>query len=277
MKKERLDKLLVDRGLVESREKAQRLIMSGVVYVDSQKITKAGTKVKKDADIFIKEKPRYVSRGGFKLEKGIRVFKPDIVGKVCLDIGASTGGFTDCLLQHGAKKVYAVDVGKNQLHEKLRNDPRVVSLEKTNARHLTEREIPEKVDFVVSDVSFISVLKILPNICELIKDDAEGIILIKPQFELSKEEVKGGVVKDKKLHEKAIKKVIDGLESSCYTVIDIDFSETWGPEGNIEFLAYIRKGKGKGNVDENKIKKVVEEAHKKFKEVKNGSIRLSQA
>jgi len=276
MQKERLDKLLVDRGFVESREKAKRLIMSGVVYVDSQKVTKAGTKVKLDSDIFIKEKPRYVSRGGFKLEKGIKVFNPDIKGKVCLDIGASTGGFTDCLLQHGAKKVYAVDVGKNQLHEKLRSDPRVVSLEKTNARYLTEKEISEKVDFVVSDVSFISVLKILPNICKLIKDNAEGIILIKPQFELSKEEVKGGVVKDKKLHEKAIKKVIDGLESSCYTVIDLSFSETWGPEGNIEFLAYIRKGKG-GNVDEAKIRDVIEEAHQKFKEVKDGSIRLSQA
>jgi len=223
MQKERLDKLLVDRGFVESREN-----------------------------------------------------NPDIKGKVCLDIGASTGGFTDCLLQHGAKKVYAVDVGKNQLHEKLRSDPRVVSLEKTNARYLTEKEISEKVDFVVSDVSFISVLKILPNICKLIKDNAEGIILIKPQFELSKEEVKGGVVKDKKLHEKAIKKVIDGLESSCYTVIDLSFSETWGPEGNIEFLAYIRKGKG-GNVDEAKIRDVIEEAHQKFKEVKDGSIRLSQA
>ncbi len=271
MRKERLDKVLVDRGLVESREKAQRLIMSGVVFVDGQKITKAGTKIPIDSNISIKEKPKYVSRGGFKLEKGLKVFNPNVKGKVCLDIGASTGGFTDCLLQHGAKKVYAVDVGKNQLHEKLREDPRVISLEKTNARYLTQKEIPEKIDFLVCDVSFISVTKILPKICNLLKENSEGIILIKPQFELSKAEVKGGVVKDKKLHEKAIKKVIDSLENSCYSVIGIDFSETWGPEGNIEFIAYIRKDGKKGEISESEIKKVVEKAHKKFKEVKNGS------
>ncbi len=273
-KKERLDKLLVEKGLVESREKAQRLIMSGVVFVNNQKIDKAGTKVPIDSNIYIKEKERYVSRGGYKLEKGLNVFKPDVKGKVCIDIGSSTGGFTDCLLQHGAKKVYAVDVGKNQLHEKLRKDERVVVLEKTNARYLTEKEIPEKIDFFVSDVSFISILKILPNLCLLIKDYAEGIILIKPQFELSKEEVKGGVVKDKSLHKKAIKKVIEGLENSCYCVKDISFSETWGPEGNIEFLAYVIKKKNEDcdtlrkKISDEKIEEVIEEAHKKFKEEK---------
>ena len=267
-KKERLDKLLVEKGLVESREKAQRLIMAGVVFVNNQKVDKPGTKVKTDANIYIKEKEKYVSRGGYKLERGINVFKPDIKDKICLDIGASTGGFTDCLLQHGAKKVYAVDVGTNQLHEKLKNSPAVISLEKTNARYLTEKEIPEKIDFVVSDVSFISILKILPNICELLKDRAEGIILIKPQFELSKNEVKGGVVKDEKLHQKAIRKVIDGLEKSCYCVKDLDFSETWGPEGNIEFLAFIEKGNDckKGQISEEKIKQVVQQAHEKFKQ-----------
>ncbi len=268
MKKERLDKLLVDKGLVESREIAQRLIMSGVVFVDNQKVTKAGTKVKVDSHIYIKEKPKYVSRGGYKLEKGLKVFSPDIKDKICLDIGASTGGFTDCLLQHGAKKVYAVDVGTNQLHEKLRKDPRVISLEKTNARYLSEREIPEKIDFIVSDVSFISVLKILPVLCDLLKDGAEGIVLIKPQFELSKEKVKGGVVKDKKLHFEAIKKVINGLEESCYSVLDIDFSETWGPEGNIEFLAYIKKEKNKSSINDEKIKEVIEKAHEKFKQTR---------
>jgi len=212
MKKERLDKLLVEKGLVESREKAQRLIMAGVVFVNRQKVDKPGTKVKTDSDIQIKKKEKYVSRGGYKLEKGLKVFGVDPSGLVCLDIGASTGGFTDCLLQYGAKKVYAVDVGKNQLHEKLRNDERVVVLEKTNARYLTEEHIPEPVEFFVSDVSFISILKILPAICSLIKEGAKGIILIKPQFELSREEVKGGVVKEPFLHEKAIKKVIDGLE-----------------------------------------------------------------
>ena len=273
MKKERLDKLLVDKGLVESREKAQRIIMSGVVFVNGQKITKPGTKIKTDSQIYIKEKPKYVSRGGYKLEKGIKVFKPDIKDKICLDIGASTGGFTDCLLQYGAKKVYAVDVGTNQLHEKLRKNPRVISLEKTNARYLTEKEIPEKIDFIVSDVSFISILKILPNLCNLLKEEAQGIILIKPQFELSKEKVKGGVVKDKQLHIEAIKKVIKGLEESCYSVIDIDFSETWGPEGNIEFLAYIKKDKEKNLIKPEKITYIVNQAHKKFEErgKKNGS------
>ncbi len=271
-KKERIDKLLVEKGLVESREKAQRLIMSGVVFVNNQKVDKPGTKVPLDSQIFIKEKEKYVSRGGYKLEKGIKVFKPDIKDKVCIDIGSSTGGFTDCLLQHGAKKVYAVDVGTNQLHEKLRKDKRVIVLEKTNARYLTEKEIPEKIECFVSDVSFISILKILPNLCPLIKENAEGIVLIKPQFELSKKEVKGGVVKNPELHEKAIEKVINGLEESCYCVKGIDFSETWGPEGNIEFLAYlVRKPENipcstiREEITEDKIKKIVEEAHKKKK------------
>ena len=264
-KKERLDKLLVDRSLVESREKARRLVMSGVVFVDGHRVDKPGTKVKTDSSIFIKEKERYVSRGGYKLEKGIRVFRPDIKGKICIDIGSSTGGFTDCLLQHGAEKVYAVDVGTHQLHEKLRNDPRVVVLEKTNARYLTQREIPEKIQFFVSDVSFISILKILPNICDLIEEGAEGIILIKPQFELSKEEVKGGVVKKPELHIKAVKKVIEGLEKSCYIVKDLTFSEMWGPEGNIEFLAYLKKsGVGENRISDEKIEMVVKEAHLKF-------------
>ncbi len=273
MKKERLDKLLVDRGLIDSREKAQRLIMSGVVFVNGQKQTKPGTKVNYDSEIFIKEKPKYVSRGGFKLEKGLKVFKPDIKDKVCLDIGASTGGFTDCLLQHGAEKVYAVDVGTNQLHEKLKKDPRVISLEKTNARYLTQKEIPEKIQFFTSDVSFISVLKILPNICELLDEDAEGIILIKPQFELSKHEVKGGVVKDKLLHKKAIKKVIEGLENSCYSAKGLDFSETWGPEGNIEFLLFLQKGGEKGKISDQLIEEIIEKAHEKFNQSRsnNGS------
>ncbi len=269
VKKERIDKLLVDRGFVDSREKAQRLIMSGVVFVNGQVIDKPGTKVKIDAKIYIKEKERYVSRGGYKLEKGIKVFNPDIKGKICIDIGSSTGGFTDCLLQHGAKKVYAVDVGTHQLHEKLRKDPRVVLLEKTNARYLTKKEIPERIQFFVSDVSFISILKILPNICDLIEDGAEGIILIKPQFELSKKEVKGGVVKDLELHKKAVKNVIEGLEKSCYCAKDIDFSETWGPEGNIEFLAYLIKkddnSQCKGKITDEKIDITVKKAHEKFR------------
>ena len=264
-KKERLDKVLVEKGLVESREKAQRLIMAGLVFVDGKRIDKAGIKIKTNSKIYIKEKEKYVSRGGYKLEKGIKDFNWNVKDKICIDIGASTGGFTDCLLQNGAKKVYAVDVGKNQLNEKLKKDNRVISLEKTNARYLTEKEILDKLDCFVCDVSFISVLKILPNLCNLLKDNAEGIILIKPQFELSKLEVKNGVVKDKNLHIKAIKKVLQGLENSCYCIEDLSFSDTWGPEGNIEFLAFVKKGKKcNKNINEEKIIKVVEEAHKKF-------------
>ena len=269
-KKERIDKLLVEKGLVESREKAQRLIMAGLVFVDNQRIDKYGTKISVNSQIYIKEREKYVSRGGYKLEKGIKTFKWNVKDKVCIDIGASTGGFTDCLLQNGVKRVYAVDVGKNQLNEKLRNNDKVISLEKTNARYLTEKEIPEKLDCFVSDVSFISILKILPNLCNLLKDNAEGIILIKPQFELSKREVKNGVVKDKNLHIKAITKVLEGLENSCYCVEDLTFSDTWGPEGNIEFLAFLKKGKNcKNTVDLEKIKNVVEESHKEFLKRKN--------
>ena len=264
-KKERIDKLLVEKGLVESREKAQRLIMAGMVFVNNQRIDKVGTKVKVSSDIFIKEKEKYVSRGGYKLEKGIKDFNWNVKDKVCIDIGASTGGFTDCLLQNGAKKVYAVDVGKNQLSEKLRNNEKVISLEKTNARYLTEKEIPEKLDCFVSDVSFISILKILPNLCNLLKEGAEGIILIKPQFELSKKEVKNGVVRDKNLHIKAITKVLDGLKESCYCVENLTYSDTWGPEGNIEFLAFLKKGKDcKNKITPEKIKEVVERANEEF-------------
>ncbi|MEZ0323114.1 MAG: TlyA family RNA methyltransferase [Hydrogenothermaceae bacterium] len=262
MKKDRIDKLLVDRNLVESREKAQALIMSGVVFVNGQKVDKPGTKVDTEANIYIKESLPFVSRGGFKLQKALEVFKINVKDKICLDIGSSTGGFTDCLLQHGAEKVYAVDVGKHQLHEKLRKDPRVVSIEEFNARYLTEREIPEPVDIVVSDVSFISITKILPNICNLIKENADLVILIKPQFELSKREVKDGVVKDKNLHTKAIKSVINSLEESCYCTENLSYSPIKGPKGNIEFLAHIKKGRECKRLSEDNIIIVVEEAHR---------------
>ncbi|MCX7738733.1 MAG: TlyA family RNA methyltransferase [Hydrogenothermaceae bacterium] len=261
MKKDRIDKLLVDRGFVESREKAQALIMSGVVFVNNQKVDKPGAKVDLEGEIYIKEPLPFVSRGGFKLQKALEVFNLDVKDKVCLDIGASTGGFTDCLLQAGAKRVYAVDVGKHQLHEKLRKDPRVISIEEFNARYLTEKEIPEKVDVVVSDVSFISITKILPNICNLLKDDAEGVVLIKPQFELSKMEVKDGVVRDIRLHIKAIKSVAEELKSSCYSVKSLDFSPIKGPKGNIEFLAYIKKSKEE-SIYEEEITNTVQRSHK---------------
>lgn len=262
IKKERIDKLLVDKGLVESREKAQALIMSGVVFVNNQKIDKPGTKISEDSQIYIKEKMKYVSRGGYKLEKGLKVFNVDVKDKICLDIGSSTGGFTDCLIQNGAKKVYAVDVGKNQLHEKLRSDSRVVSIEEFNARYLTEKEIPEKVDILVCDVSFISITKILPNICNLLKEDFKGVILIKPQFELSKKEVKDGVVREKDLHFKAIKSVIDSLTQSCYCIKDLEFSPLKGPEGNIEFLALVeRKTESCKTLSELYIKTIIDKAH----------------
>lgn len=266
VQKERIDKLLVDKGLVESREKAQALIMSGAVFVNNQKIDKPGTKVPTDTNIYIKEKMPYVSRGGFKLEKGLKVFNLDVKDKICLDIGSSTGGFTDCLLQNGAKKVYAVDVGKNQLHEKLRADSGVISIEEFNARYLTENEIPEKIDILVCDVSFISITKILPNICNLLKEDFKGIILIKPQFELSKKEVKDGVVRDKELHFKAIKSVIESLMQSCYCIRNLDFSPIKGPEGNIEFLALIeRKSEDCKTLSDEYIKNIIDNAHESLR------------
>lgn len=260
--KERIDKLLVDRGLAETREKAQALIMSGAVLVDGQKVDKPGTKVKIDSNITLKEQLPFVSRGGFKLQKALEVFNINPKDKVCLDVGASTGGFTDCLLQHGARKVYAVDVGKHQLHEKLRKDPRVVSIEEFNARYLSEKEIPEKVDIVVCDVSFISTTKILPNLCNLLKDNFEGVVLIKPQFELSKREVKDGVVKDPQLHIKAIKSVACALSESCYRVVNLDYSPIKGPKGNIEFLAHIKR-EGQ-QIDDEKIIQTVEKAHREL-------------
>jgi len=266
VQKERIDKLLVDKGLVESREKAQALIMSGAVFVNNQKIDKPGTKVPTDTNIYIKEKMPYVSRGGFKLEKGLKVFNLDVKDKICLDIGSSTGGFTDCLLQNGAKKVYAVDVGKNQLHEKLRADSRVISIEEFNARYLTENEIPEKIDILVCDVSFISITKILPNICNLLKEDFKGIILIKPQFELSKKEAKDGVVRDKELHFKAIKSVIESLMQSCYCIRNLDFSPIKGPEGNIEFLALIeRKSEDCKTLPDEYTKNIIDKSHESLK------------
>lgn len=267
MKKERIDKLLVDKGLVESREKAQALIMSGVVFVDGNRIDKPGTKVETGANITIKEKLPFVSRGGLKLKKALEVFKINPEGKVCLDIGASTGGFTDCLLQAGAEKVYAVDVGKNQLHEKLKNDPRVISIEGFNARYLTSKEIPEPLDLVVSDVSFISITKILPNICDLLKDGAEGVVLIKPQFELSKKDVRDGIVRDENLHIKAVESVLETLKRSCYCIVGLDFSPIKGPKGNIEFLAYIKKEDLCENITDDDIIKTVKKAHESL----NGS------
>jgi len=241
--KQRLDLLLVERGLFESREKAQRAIMAGTVRVGEALADKPGTKVPPDAAIFIQEKCRYVGRGGLKLEAALKHFGVDPAGKVCLDIGASTGGFTDCLLQHGAARVHAVDVGHSQLDWKIRSDPRVVVREKLNARFLTHEEIPEPIALCVIDVSFISLTLILPAAFGLLEPGGTVLALIKPQFELGKEEVdKGrGVVRDPLAQQQAVRKienfVRDTLAKSWHGVIE---SPILGGEGNREFLACLR-------------------------------------
>lgn len=241
--KERLDILLVNKGLVSSREKAKALIMSGIVYVDNQKEDKAGSLFDENAIIEIRgETLKYVSRGGLKLDKAVTVFNLNFDGYTCLDIGASTGGFTDVMLQNGASKVYSVDVGHGQLDWKLRNDERVVCMEKCNFRYVTNKEIPEKIDFAATDVSFISLTKILIPAYNLLKKDALMVCLIKPQFETTKEKVgKKGVVRDPSVHKEVIEKVIDFCLKIGFSIEGLDYSPIKGPEGNIEYLLLIKK------------------------------------
>ena len=242
--KTRLDVLLVNKNLAPSREKAKAYIMSGIVYVNDQKEDKAGDLFEDTAKIEVRgETLRYVSRGGLKLEKAVNEFGLDFTGMVCLDIGASTGGFTDCMLQNGAAKVYAVDVGHGQLAWSLRNDERVVCMEKTNFRYMTPADLPESVDFASCDVSFISLTKILPPAWELLKDGAQMVCLIKPQFETTKEKVgKKGVVRDIKVHKEVVQTILIFALNAGFTLIHLDFSPIRGPEGNIEYLLHIRKG-----------------------------------
>lgn len=244
MKKVRLDQLVFDQGLSESRERAKAIIMSGVVYVNGQRADKPGAQVAPDAKIEVRGNTLpYVSRGGFKLEKALRVFPIDPTGLTCIDCGASTGGFTDVLLQNGAAKVYAVDVGYGQLAWSLRNDPRVISMERTNVRYITAEQIPEPLDLAVMDLSFISVKLILPAVCPLLKDDAAVVCLIKPQFEAGREEVgKKGVVRDPKVHLEVLESFLDFVPGAGFTVMGLDYSPIKGPEGNIEYLGYLRKG-----------------------------------
>lgn len=244
-KKYRLDVLLVEKGLVSSREKAKSLIMAGKVYSGNNRLEKPGMIVDPEIELKIKgDGLPYVSRGGFKLAKAIKVFNLSFAGSVVADIGASTGGFTDCALQNGAKKVYAIDVGYGQLDWKLRNDERVISLERTNARYLNEDSLPEKVDWIVCDVSFISVRKIFPAMASILKKNGQIIILIKPQFEAGQENVgKKGVVKDPEVHKKVIRDVLTAAEQIGFKVLGLDYSPIRGPEGNIEFLAWLRKSK----------------------------------
>ena len=245
--KERLDVLIVNKGLAESRELAKAHIMAGNVYVDGQKENKAGTKVSVDAHIELRgEKMPYVSRGGFKLEKAMKHFPIDLTDKICMDIGSSTGGFTDCMLQNGAKKVYAIDVGYGQLAWKLRNDERVVCMEKTNVRYITEDDISDKPMFASVDVSFISLTKVILPAVNVMSEDAQMVCLIKPQFEAGREKVgKKGVVKDEKVHEETILKIIDFAFENNMNVIGVSFSPIKGPEGNIEYLIFLdRKNEG---------------------------------
>ena len=243
MSKERLDVLLVSRGLAESREKAKAIIMSGNVYVDGQKEHKAGTSFNDKVNIEVRGNTlKYVSRGGLKLEKAMANFDVTLEGKICMDVGSSTGGFTDCMLQNGAVRVYAVDVGHGQLAWKLRNDERVVCMEKTNIRYVTPDDIPDKIQFSSIDVSFISLTKVLGPVKELLSDDGQIVCLIKPQFEAGREKVgKHGVVRDKAVHLEVINKVIEYAVSIGFEVLNLEFSPVKGPEGNIEYLLHLQK------------------------------------
>ena len=265
--KERLDVLLTERGFFDSREKAKAVIMAGEVFVNGQREDKAGSKFDREADIEVKGKVlKYVSRGGLKLEKAVEVYGLNLDGKVCIDIGSSTGGFTDCMLQNGAIKVYAIDVGTNQLAWKLREDERVVSMEKTNIRYVTEGQIPEKADFASVDVSFISLTKVLPVAVNLLKDDAHMVCLIKPQFEAGREKVgKKGVVRDFTVHREVMELITNFAVELNFLIKGLTFSPVKGPEGNIEYLIYMQKKNekmGETEIDNilTNIDKVVEDA-----------------
>ena len=244
MKKQRLDQLVFERGLTESRERARTSIMSGVVYVNGQKADKPGMAVDPAAEIELRgDALPFVSRGGYKLDKALKVFPVDPAGKICIDCGASTGGFTDVLLQHGAAKVYSVDVGYGQLAWKLRNDPRVVNLERTNLRYVNREQIPEPLDLAVMDVSFISIRLVLPAVQKLLKPDADYICLIKPQFEAGREEVgKKGVVRDPAVHERVVNGILEFAPTLGFTVMGLDYSPIKGPEGNIEYICHLKNG-----------------------------------
>ena len=271
--KERLDVLLVKKGLAPSREKAKAVIMAGSVYVDGQKEDKAGSVFDEEsAHIEVRGHALpYVSRGGLKLEKALKVFPITLTDKICMDIGASTGGFTDCMLQNGAAKVYSVDVGYGQLDWKLRQDERVVCMEKTNFRYMTPEDIPDVLDFASVDVSFISLDKILTPAYALLKEQGEMVALIKPQFEAGREKVgKKGVVRDPKVHEEVIAKIVRHADEVSFEVLDLSYSPIRGPEGNIEYLIHLKKNPERVvyseilAVFEKKIKEIVEEAHREL-------------
>ena len=266
MKKERLDVLLVKKGLASSREKAKAIIMSGIVFVDGQREDKAGSTFDEKQEIIVKGKTlKYVSRGGLKLEKAMKNFDIVLKDKVCMDVGASTGGFTDCMLQNGAVKVYSVDVGHGQLDWKLRNDERVVCMERTNMRYMTEDDIDEKASFVSIDVSFISLTKILPAVYRILNTGGEVVALIKPQFEAGREKVgKKGVVRDPAVHLEVLENFLRHAKENSFTVLGITYSPIRGPERNIEYLGYLKKGGEADCVPD--LRALVDASHSALKE-----------
>jgi 23S rRNA (cytidine1920-2'-O)/16S rRNA (cytidine1409-2'-O)-methyltransferase len=266
--KERLDVLLVRKNLIESREKAKAAIMAGLVYVGGKKVDKPGTLVRVDEEVIIKGDPiPYVSRGGLKLEKALKTFNISVEGKVFMDVGASTGGFTHCLLLNGAKKVYAIDVGYGQLAWQLRQDQRVVVMERTNIRYVTADMFDEPIQGATIDVSFISLKLVLPVVKDIVQDGSDIIALIKPQFEAGREKVgKKGIVKDPRVHAEVLLGFIEMCQQLEVTLYDITYSPITGPEGNIEFLAHVRKDTASPliYVTPQKVERVVEEAHREL-------------
>lgn len=263
-KKERLDILLVEKGIFTSRERAKTSIMAGKIFVDGQRVDKAGEKINVDADIIFKgQEIPYVSRGGLKLEKAIKEFGVNLKDKVCMDIGASTGGFTDCMLQNDAKKVFSIDVGYGQFVWKLRTDSRVVCMERTNIRYVTPEDLGELTDFASIDVSFISLKKIMPATLSLLNESGEVVALIKPQFEAGKEKVgKKGVVRDINVHKEVVLDIVEFLISQNLNILSVSYSPIKGPEGNIEYLVYFTKDKNKKSTFTiNDIEKIVNESH----------------
>lgn len=263
MKKERLDVLLVEQGFFATRENAKRHIMAGIVLVNDRPVDKPGTRIDTEAHIRIKgEVMPYVGRGGYKLEKALQCFNIDLHGAVMADIGASTGGFTDCALQNGAARVYAIDVGYNQLDWKLRNHPQVINMEKTNMKNVTPEDLGEPADFISVDVSFISLLKILPAARAILKPEGSMVTLIKPQFEAGREKVgKGGIIRDAADHKEILASVLDGITKLGFSICGLTYSPIKGAAGNIEFLAWLKKDDAAEPPERGKIEQAVTEAH----------------
>lgn len=261
--KKRLDAAVFEQGFCDSREKAKTLIMAGVVYVNNQKADKPGMQIKDDDSIEVRSNPlKYVSRGGLKLEKAISSFDIKLDGLVCADIGASTGGFTDCMLQNGAKKVYSIDVGYGQLAWKLRTDPRVVNMERTNFRYVTKEQLPDELSFASVDVSFISLSLIVPVMRTLMRNDAYAVCLIKPQFEAGRDKIgKKGVVRDKSVHIEVVDNIIGMMLNNGFSVSGLDYSPVKGPEGNIEYLILVQKSDQPVNNLKTTAKDVVMRSH----------------